>query len=103
MLSRPEEMILIAVWKLKEEAYSVLIREYLREVTGKSWSFGSVYNPLNRLERRGLLDSYTTEPLNERGGRSKRIYRVTPKGRQALAELWTIQSSLWEAVPELKP
>jgi PadR family transcriptional regulator PadR len=102
LLSRSEEMVLVTVWKLKEEAYSVTIREYLRKITGKRWSFGSVYNPLNRLEHKGLLDSYTTEPIKERGGRSKRIYRVTPTGKEALKTLWEMQESLWESAPELK-
>ncbi len=102
MLSRSEEMVLVTVWTLKENAYSVPIREYLREITGKRWSFGSVYNPLNRLEQKGLLDSYTTDPVKERGGRSKRIYRVTPEGKKALTTLWEIQASLWKSAPELK-
>ena len=102
ILSRSEEMVLVTVWKLKEEAYSVQIREYLRKITGKRWSFGSIYNPLNRLEQKGLLDSYTTEPIKERGGRSKRIYRVTPIGKEALTTLWEMQESLWESAPELK-
>ena len=46
-------MVLVTVWKLKEKAYSVPIREYLRKITGKRWSFGSIYNPLNRLEQKG--------------------------------------------------
>jgi PadR family transcriptional regulator PadR len=102
LLSRSEEMVLVTVWKLKEGAYSVPIREYLRKISGKRWSFGSIYNPLNRLEQKGLLDSYTTEPVKERGGRSKRVYRVTPAGKKALATLWAMQASLWESAPELK-
>ena len=102
LLSRSEEMVLVTVWKLREEAYCVPIREFLRKVTGKRWSFGSIYNPLNRLEKKGLLESYTTEPVRERGGRSKRIYRVTPIGQKALTALWEIQSSLWDSAPELK-
>lgn len=102
LISRSEEMVLVTVWKLKDKAYSVPIREYLRNLTGKRWSFGSVYNPLNRLEQKGLLDSYTTEPVKERGGRSKRIYRVTPEGQEALTKLWEMQASLWESAPEFK-
>jgi PadR family transcriptional regulator PadR len=102
LLLRSEEMVLVTVWKLKEEAYSVLIRDYLRKLTGKRWSFGSVYNPLSRLERLGYLDSYTSEPVSERGGRSKRIYRVTTQGQEALTQLWAIQASLWDAAPEFK-
>ena len=103
MLSRSEEIILLAVWKLKEEAYSVPIQDYLKEATGKKWSFSSIYNPLDRLEKSGLLDSYTTDPTKERGGRSKRIYRLTALGREALKEIRSIQDFLWEAAPELKP
>ena len=102
LLSRSEELVLVTVWKLKEESYCVPIREYLRKLTGKRWSLGSIYNPLNRLEQKGLLDSYTTEPIKERGGRSKRIYRVTPIGQEALTRLWEMQASLWAAAPELK-
>ncbi len=103
MLSRSEEMVLLAVWKLKQEAYCVPIQDYLQEATGKKWSFSSIYNPLDRLEKSGLLDSFTTDPIKERGGRSKRIYRLMRLGREALREIRSIQDFLWEAAPELKP
>lgn len=102
LLSRSEEVVLLAVWKLQEEAYCVPIRELLMNVTRKKWSFGSIYAPLDRLEKNGYLKSYTTEPIKERGGRSKRIYRVTKKGKEALMEIRSIQDMLWEAVPDLK-
>jgi PadR family transcriptional regulator PadR len=47
--------------------------------------------------------SYTSDPIKERGGRSKRIYRLTPLGREALKEIRSIQDFLWAAAPELKP
>ena len=102
LLSRPEELVMLAVWRLQENAYCVPIRSQLKEETGKYWSFGAVYDPLDRLEKSGFLKSYTTEPIKERGGRSKRIYRVTKKGKEALMEIRSIQDMLWEAVPDLK-
>ncbi len=102
ILSRSEEIVLLTVWMLQEDAYCVPIREHLMNVTRKNWSFGSIYAPLDRLEKRGFLESYTTEPTNERGGRSKRIYRVTKKGKEALMEIRSIQDRLWEAVTEIK-
>jgi PadR family transcriptional regulator PadR len=102
LLSRSEEIVLLTVWQLQEEAYCVPIREHLMNISRKKWSFGSIYTPLDRLEKRGFLESYTTEPIKERGGRSKRIYRVTKKGKEALMEIRSIQEMLWEAVPELK-
>ena len=99
LLSRSEEMVLLVVWKLQEDAYCIPIRQELIEVTGKKWSFGSVYDPLDRLERKGLLKSYLTEPVKERGGRSKRIYQLTSLGKKSLMEIRSIQDALWDKVP----
>ncbi len=77
LLSRPEELVLLAIWKLKDNAYCVPIREQIIETTGKEWSFGSVYIPLNRLEEKGLINSFLGESSPERGGRAKRFYNLT--------------------------
>jgi DNA-binding PadR family transcriptional regulator len=103
LLSRSEEMVLLAVWFLKEEAYCVPIREHLIKITRKKWSFGSVYDPLDRLERKKLLESYLSEPTNERGGRSKRIYRLTKLGEKALLEIRNIQETMWAGIPDIHP
>ena len=55
LLSRSEELVLLAVWKLEKNAYCVPIRKTLMEATGKKWSFGSIYDPLERLEKKKLL------------------------------------------------
>ncbi|MBD3412827.1 MAG: hypothetical protein GF421_00145 [Candidatus Aminicenantes bacterium] len=102
LLSRSEELVLLAVWKLQEDAYCIPIRQELIEVTGKKWSFGSIYDPLDRLERKGLLKSYLTEPVKERGGRSKRIYRLTSLGKKSLMEIRSIQDALWDRIPSLE-
>ncbi len=102
LLSRSEEMVLLAVWKLQEEAYCVPIRKELMVVTGKKWSFGSIYDPLERLERKGLLSSFLTDPVSVRGGRSKRIYRLTHRGKQALLEMRQIQQTMWATAPSLE-
>ena len=102
MITRAEELILLAVWRLADDAYSVKIREQLQEVTGKFWSFGAVYMPLDRLVKRGLLESFLGDPTPERGGRSKRIYKPTKEGLKALAEIKQIQKAAWDGMPELK-
>jgi PadR family transcriptional regulator PadR len=91
LLSRSEELVLLAVWKLEENAYCVPIRDQLIKVTRKKWSFGSIYDPLDRLEKKKLLESFLSEPTNERGGRSKRIYRLTKRGQKALHGLSSVQ------------
>ncbi len=98
LITRSEEMVLLAVWRLKDEAYCVRIREYLSAETGKSWSFGSVFDPLERLEKKGLLRSFLSDPVNRRGGKSKRIYGITIYGRRELADLHRLQQSMWREV-----
>lgn len=99
MLTRAEEYILLSVSRLKDQAYSVEIRKDLQQVTGKFWSFGAVYMPLDRLEKRGLLDSYLADPTPERGGRSKRIYAPTKRGLEALEEIRKIHEAAWKGIP----
>jgi PadR family transcriptional regulator PadR len=106
LLSRSEELVLLVVWNLQAEASCLPIQRRLKEATGKTWSLGSIFDPLDRLVRKRLLESRLTEPTKERGGRSKRVYRLTPFGKRALQELRTIQEVLWsegldlEAEPE---
>jgi len=103
LLSRSEEMVLLVVWNLQGEASCLPIQRKLKDVTGKSWSLGSIFDPLDRLERKGLLESRLTEPTKERGGRSRRIYRLTHLGKRTLRELRTIQEVLWSEALELEP
>jgi len=94
-LSRPEEIILLAVWKLQDQAYGVTIRERVREMTGKYWSIGAIYVPLERLEKKGFLTSQNSDPIAERGGRRKRMFRLTPAGQRELDDLYRMQADLW--------
>jgi len=98
MLSRAEEIVLLAVWKLQDDAYCVPIREQLMRITGRNWSFGSVYDPLDRLERKGLLASHLSEPSPTRGGRSKRIYTLSKSGLEALIEIKSLEESMWKGI-----
>jgi len=102
-LSRPEEIILFTILKLKEEAYCVPIREKASEISGKKWSFGAVYVPLHRLEKKGLVKSFFDNPTPKRGGRSRRIYKMTPAGMKALAEVKELHASMWADAPEFAP
>jgi DNA-binding PadR family transcriptional regulator len=101
LLSRSEEFVLLCVWKLQERAYSLPIREKISEVTGYSWSLGSIYTPLERLTKKGLLTSYLTEATPERGGRHKRVYQLTNAGRKALLHIRTLEQAMWQDVTGL--
>ena len=100
-LSKQEEQILLAVWKLDEEAYGVPIRNYLKQITSKNISIGGIYVPLDRLVRKGYLESFQSDPKPERGGMSRRYYKLTPEGVEILRESKKVHETLWEDLPEL--
>jgi len=101
LLSRPEELILLAIWQLQENAYCVPIRSKLSEITGEKWSLGSIYMPLDRLVKKGLLDSYLSEATPERGGRHKRIYKLTKDGKKSLLKVRQVEIAMWQNIPNL--
>jgi len=101
ILSRAEELVLLAVWKLQDNAYGVTIRKLIIEVTGTDWSVGAIYVPLDRLTKWGYLDALQGEPTSIRGGRSKRYYELTEKGVKALEHIKTVQETMWTGLPSL--
>ena len=98
LLSRAEEIILMAIVNLKEEAYGIAIKSYVSKATGFQWSIGAVYAPLHRLEEKGLVNTIKGEPVKERGGRSKVYYQVSPQGKQALLKLKDVNENIWRNV-----
>ena len=100
LLTRTEELILLATWRLQENAYCVPIRSQISEITGEKWSLGSIYMPLDRLEKRGYLESYLSDSTPERGGRHKRIYKLTPDGLKALKWTRKVEDRIWQGIHE---
>ena len=96
LLSRTEEIILLTIWQLKDNAYGVTIADNLTKITGKKWRIGTIYLPLERLERKGYLLSYLGGASNKRGGRSKRLYKLTKIGINSLIETKELETSLWK-------
>lgn len=103
LLSRKEELILLAIWKLQDEegAYGVTIGQYIERMTGISWLFGAVYSPLARLVKNSLVESCESDPVPERGGRRKILYRLTEDGKSALRATRELSASFWEDAPSL--
>lgn len=101
LLSRHEEIILLAIWRLQSDAYGVSIRELVIYATGEDVSIGTIYAPLHRLEKKGFVKTRLGEPAPERGGRSKVFYQLTPHGKEALIHIKTISDTLWVGIPNL--
>lgn len=79
-----EQLVILAILRLGDEAYAVTITSEIEERTGHLVSSGAVYTTLNRLEEKGLLNSYRGESRPMRGGRPRRLYNVEPEGMEAL-------------------
>lgn len=79
-----EHLLLLTVIDLGENAYTASIREILEDWAGKPISPGAIYTALERLERRGFVESVFGEPTPERGGKRKRFYRLRPAGATAV-------------------
>ncbi len=94
-----EELILLCVRKLGEEAHGAAIQEVLSERAGRDVTLGAIYAALDRAQRKGFADSWLGEPTAVRGGRAKRHYALTPGGLDALEESRRIRDLLW-ARPE---
>lgn len=101
LLTRTEEIVLLAVYQLGDEAYGVTIRKQIEDAIGMQFSVGAIYVPLERLGKRGFVTTTMSEPIPERGGRSKRYYQITPAGIRALQEVRQLQEALWAGVPNL--
>lgn len=94
-ISRSEEFLLLAVLYLEKDAYGVPIRQQLKKMTGQTWAFGAVFVMLNRLEKKGYFTSHLADPTPQRGGKSKRIYSLTPEGREELTKIKNVQKMAW--------
>ena len=101
-LSQLEQFVLLCLLRLEEEAYGVPIHQEIEERTSRSVSIATVYSALDRLEKDGLVTSHLSEPLPERGGRAKRLYRLTPDGVAALQGARRVHNLMWDGV-ELGP
>jgi DNA-binding PadR family transcriptional regulator len=80
-----EQLVLLALVRLGDEAYGVTVHEQLEQRAGRDVALGAVYKTLARLEAKNLVAARLGEPTAERGGRRKRHYTVTAAGRRALA------------------
>lgn len=100
ILTKPEELLLLAICNLKESAYGVEILKYVSEKTGSEWSIGSIYVPLDRLARMGYVETYLGETTRKRGGKRKRYFRITRLGLETLIENKRIQDDLWSEMPD---
>ncbi len=95
-----EELILLTVAALFDEAYGVSIQEDLSARCGRKVTLSTIHVALHRLEEKGFLESRFDGATNERGGRRKLLFRVTKSGQKALAQVRELRNELWNAAPK---
>ena len=93
-----QQMTMLAVARLDREAYGAAIRDELLEVAGRKVAVPTVYVTLVRLEEQGLVESTEAPGAGERGGRARRVFRLTRAGWQALDQVRVAMSRLWDGV-----
>lgn len=102
ILTRAEEIILLAIHKLEDKAYGVTIREQIYKDIGIHWAFGAIYKTLKKMKAKGYVEKIASTPLAARGGRRKYYYQLTSEGRQVLQEIARVNSSLWDSAARLE-
>ncbi len=99
-LTKTEEMLLIAIWRLKGEAYGYRIRKYISELIQKDFTYGNLYSILNQLVKKGYVDKRPDLSENQKHGKQKMYYLVSAEGLLALKDSREIHNSLWNGISD---
>ena len=95
-LTLAEEMVLLAIWKLKDDAYGVTIRKHVSQSANRIFPYGTLYSILDKLSRKRMITKSVSDPLPRRGGRSRNYYAITSEGISALKVAMRLKKSLWD-------
>lgn len=96
-----EELVLLTVGVLYDDAYGLAITDEIEERTGRKVTVSAVHRALIRLEQKGFLHSHVGGATEERGGRNKRLFTITNSGKDALKEAKTLRNQLFDAIPKI--
>ena len=99
-LTKTEEILLLTIWKLEDEAYGVKIRQYVSKVVMKEFTYGNLYSVLNQLVKKKYVTKTDGEIIPERRGRRRIYYTVTPQGLKALKAAREMNETLWADIPK---
>jgi PadR family transcriptional regulator PadR len=98
-LSTFELMVMLALTRLGEHAYGVVIAREIEASSGRTVVLGSIYAALERLEHKGFVSSLRGDPTPERGGRAKRYFQLTRRGAREVRDAQRTLVNLWQGMP----
>jgi DNA-binding PadR family transcriptional regulator len=101
-LSYLEQLALLAVARLGDEAYGVTVHREIEKRSGEGASIAAIYAALDRMEERGLVTTWTSAPTRQRGGRARKHFRISPAGSRAVHDARAALDRMWEGL-ELDP
>ena len=97
-----EELVLLTSALLVNTAYSVTIADEIEKHTDRNVTLSTVHTALYRLEKKGYVESYMGGTTQDRGGRRKRLYRITAAGFEVLNQARQMRNRMWEMMPDYK-
>jgi DNA-binding PadR family transcriptional regulator len=97
-LGELEELVLLIVAMRREDAYGVTVVEELQKQAGREISISAVHAVLHRLEEKGFVASYMGGASTERGGRRKRLFKITAYGQQVIQQLRETRNAIWDLI-----
>lgn len=100
-LGELEEIVLLVVANLYDQAYGIVIKNEIEEKCQRSITISTVHNVLQRLSEKGFLESRYSDPTPERGGKRKLLFRVTKAGQAALETSKDMRDNLWSGIPKV--
>jgi len=101
-LSRIEEILLLAIWKLENNAYGIAIREQVEKDTGVKWLSGAIYGPLSRLRKNGYVKTAIAGNASDQRGRPRIYYTLTRVGKEKLKAIQLLNKVMWTNVLDVK-
>ena len=103
LLTKQEELLLLAIFRIQKDAYLVNIRVHLKKHTGKEWAFGSIYITLEKLCRKGYVKNRVGARTASQGGKAVKYYDLTESGIRILKENKRLHDKMWKEFAEYTP
>jgi len=99
-LTKLEELVMMAIWRLKDDAYGVKIRKKVKEIGGREYFYNTLYTTFEQLTRKGFITKHFGEPSAVRGGKRKVFFQITRGGIKALENSFKRHSRIWAGIDE---
>ncbi|MEE9501921.1 MAG: helix-turn-helix transcriptional regulator [Candidatus Aminicenantaceae bacterium] len=99
-LTKLEELVLMAIWRLKDDAYGVQIKNKVKEIAGREYFYNTLYTTFDQLIRKGYIIKHFGEPSAVRGGKKKVYFLISKEGRSALEKAFKRHNRVWAGINE---